>query len=443
MTDQNLPSLVHQHYGQVGNPQFDTNKNEWKFSKLPNSYFNVRLLGPLIQLSDGQEFHENERLSIGAQRRSLKYLSKTHPSLGLAEHAINIEAESIASSVLNRLDGDPLVGNLLSHVPERNILAWPGSTANKAVRLGYLMQTQHAISTTDKSGTLQLNTISSEKGWRGLAAPVLQISLSPKPLAWTNSQLLALRYSNCTVLLSVSLDDNRNSSTKWQRGTNVKHLHDFSLGKDPNDSLVDFCFNPLFGNRFAAITRAGKWGISDLKPKTVGCICQLRTGGDIKETLINSGTESESLQTDDGWKRILWVIDQSFILISTRTRLCIQHVTSRIFQEVFLGTPDEKYSWILDVGTFQWPRYTNLVFILTNTKLFLIYLDKDEGSAAFHQPGIKPKVEIKLSIAHGRDPLDLTSKVKLIDDGKGVYVLLSHRNSLIHIRYHCRAYQQT
>ncbi len=274
-----------------------------------------------------------------------------------------------------------------------------------------------SVSAPDRNAVLQLKSVSTKKSWKGLPAPVLQITLSRKP--WRDSQLLALRYSGFTALLSIPLADNGNRLGEAK----IKHLYDFSLGLDPKDGLVDFCFDPLLGQRFAAITQAGKWAIFDLKPKAVGYHCHLLTGGNIKEATVDSATESERRrENDDGWKRIAWVVDQSFLLISTRTKLRIQHATKRQFEEILLATPDKKPWWVLDIETFQRPNYPSLVFILTNMKLFVIQVAREEPVGAVGQPGFDINVEIKLSIAHGRDPLDLSGKVKVIDAGKGVSV---------------------
>jgi hypothetical protein len=409
-------SLVHSHYGHLGRPQYNADKNEWTFSKSLEETFGFRALGPAEVVFASDQDPSAVHLDVPVQRKTLKYLTITLPEVGHVKDVLNLEAESIASAVLGNLGYDPMVGDLLVAAPSRPLLAFPAAEPGIAVKVAKLGAIERMMTCSDSELAIPVDAskVSELQQWQGLPVRPLQLALSCQES--NGPEFLAIRYSNHMSILSTQPFSSRNPKAPMiQR---LKHILEFTMGQRHDDTIADVFFNPVHSQRFAIVTRSGKWAVYDIKRAAMKSHAKRLAGGDIMQEDADSDIP---IKRDDGWKRIRWFINQSYVVIATRKKLWIQNLTNQLFHEMHLDTINDKRSWILDIKTTQWPNHPKMLFVLTTRKIFVIQASAPltDRKSMVNQTHIQ--ATIKISVIHERDPLDLTVKMKLIDEGKGLF----------------------
>jgi RNA polymerase I-specific transcription initiation factor RRN6 len=181
---------------------------------------------------------------------------------------------------------------------------------------------------------------------------------------------------------------------------------------------ADMSFNPFYTRQFGVVNDSGRWSIWDIegrmrKNSALGLVSG-KSGGIYDDFVPNP--REKSLDTMDGWHRILWVTNVSTIVVCNRGHIAAFDVKSAPSRLPSLGPLLTRANdWILDIK--RSPMDSSQMFILTTSRVFWVEVIAAGGKKDGHEAGIR----VILSYRHFRDASDetLSLTVLLEDDGKG------------------------
>lgn len=419
-------------YGHPGPTVYDIQSRRWNFGRHALEHLQFEPLGPASAAIAPSIRIERPTLS---SHRSLlektqtvgRRYPDTFPGLNYSRFESKISETITAQSATL----DPNQGELLDvgfafrmRTVTIRVAALPGGVAGELLRLVPMRAEWQGW---DKDGSKYIESMepyAKEAGWwRGVGQPIQQVCFAHAPHAqWT---YLAVRTSS-TVSVFLPL---RRNVTVTQKVLSTGYGHLSASRFDPNymftlsaeqlgQSLpTDVSFNPWEQHQFAVMNRQAHWTIWEIKrvrgdPKSRG-VNRIK-GGQLPK---QSGEEDgPGLTVEDGWGRVMWVLDLNTIVVCSRIAMGIYDVSSELLtMETAILDISQDFGWLLDVR--RHPVFEDHLFVTTTSRIF--WLRVTEADRTVINPTQKSRVQVLLSWTHFRSFEDISLRTTTFMDDNG------------------------
>lgn len=385
-----------------------------------------------------------ESASSKDRNKNIKKLLRSNPELVPAapligsEYQISKAIESIAAGP------DPFTSDLLAvgyagdyetragDARQVDIVASISGLARDAVRLALFQSEVYACKAYKDTEFLAYSIDAEQQGWHFEShTPIQQLCFSAfNP---QSGGFLAVRRLYGTTILRPAYRRSRVRPSSGPRSKALENPRELSPSRlDPNFLLeisvdatggtlhADVSFNPQCPNQFAIIDMAGFVKTFTLvKPIGGRRIWELEEG---PSTLVGDRTDGGELKAIqcDGWAAVIWAVDDSVLVASTRRTLKALVLQSESFVSMevpnVLGTSET--DWILDIKRDQ--QHPANIYVLTSSRIVWLHIRKVEDQKLALGPELDAR--IVLSFSHYRTAVDYSMRLIIIDGDMSMFL---------------------
>lgn len=435
-------------YGQLGEATYDTESQEWQFTRRPGVVRQIHPVGEsIVTIQPSTETVASlPNLSAAGRAHNIKELAGAYPELVPSIPLLSELVQTSEAIVKASSTHDPAVSQLLEFGKAADLdnqrsgsrtialAAIAGGHAREAVKL---VRLQH-----DQLGWLGHRTIglktptlgAGDQGWWvGYGSPIQQLCFAEtegKPSSW-----LAVRCSEATTILRPLLQrlpvpatfvNGPGGSRKSFPPSRVDANPILSLSVEHTGGAphADVSFNPSNQKQFAIVDQRGQWSVWNIEGQrrrrhlwtaTAGPNGQIcATDDDYEDAKVDTTSEAKQ----DGWGSIIWAGDTNTILVADRRTLAIFNVEALPQRLAVPGLHVIKDAeWILDLK--RSPLDDSHIFLVTSSRVLCLRIrgaEQDEDVK-----GLKIEAEILFSTTHFRDQEDISLRLQLLSDDGGSY----------------------
>jgi RNA polymerase I-specific transcription initiation factor RRN6 len=438
MADSPLNDL---NYGRPGLTTYDLDDREWHTSREPtnNILQHVSAWQLAIPASLSSVPTKNPT-NATATRKDARRLAHDHPQLGPAGKdlsALSVMSEAVTCAATTY---DPHIGGLLSFgtvflkksFRPKQIAALPTGPSGNILRLVPLGLQKNGWEG-DRSISLQgpfFNLVDSGY-WNKEAAPIQQVVFGQTE---TSNSLLAVRLLSKTVFLRPSYHRDRRAaepSPHYNLPPSLLSAHSIlNITSDQTGGAphADVAFNPDYQFQFAIVDRQGAWSLWQIERRAK------RDEYNVARMVRGHmhPIDDETVDPGDGWARVLWAGDSSTFVVCNRRQLSLVKVNGETFEYLQAPPiiPQRSSDWILDIKQHS----QNRLFILTSTRIFLVYVTTSSG--AVDSVPSQAGMTVLLSRRHYRGDEDLTLQMHSQSfEGETALFVTSRLNKLVQVYF--------
>ncbi|KAK5132644.1 hypothetical protein LTR08_008766 [Meristemomyces frigidus] len=286
------------------------------------------------------------------------------------------------------------------------VAAFPCGALGNELRIAQLC-TQRQGWDDSKSVWIEVPVIHGEEvTWRCGGPPIQQVRFA-KVLERTDN-FLAVRMTTWTVILRPFLREkavNGSFSSRLDPNPGFQ-LPIFTTGGLPH---ADVAFNPWYVRQFGVVDQAGRWSVWEMEGrKTTTAQC-------VSKGWIYDNPRGSATAVADGWARLTWICNPSFIAVSTRKRLALFSVAAQVPRLPHLILDSEATNaWILDVvPVLSHPSY---LCVLTPEQILVYTVTSHDSDELL--------TKLVFSLKHYRNPDDMTAYLRIQEHDEGFSLLL-------------------
>ena len=423
-------------YGHPGRAVYNPQSRNWIFGRNALSFWRFENVGvPTAPISPSTQtavptLSDGASLLLQAQR-----VARTDPDTLAGSDYLRFESRISETVTAQTFNLDPNQGGLLdfgfAHTTFRcfqnaaPVAALPGGAAGGLLRLVH-METERQGWDKDHSKWMEsVDPNVAEIGWwAGIGQPIQQVCFAHLTqekftflAARTTSTvciLVPLRHSSATVSKAPLPGSNSFPASRF----GLKCLSTLSAQQLGLSPPADVSFNPWKQRQFAVMNQKGDWSIWEFKggKKRQAYLEKVTriTKGQLPKPL--EGANDSENTAEDGWGRLMWIMDRNTLVICNRTALCIYDMSSELLlTETSMIGISEKSDWLLDVR--QHPMSKDQFFATTNRQIY--WLQVTETGQAIDSPVEQSRVRVLLCWTHFRDPEDISLRTTVFQCANG------------------------
>jgi len=419
MTEHSVNDLS---YGHLGELVYDTEQHKWLSTRHTTTGEGLKALG-VVKTYVSSETAGTSGDPFERKRYGNGYLYGNLPVMGPVPHEElkQLVAETEQPGFDHKDDWKILERVIHAKLRvwdqqgrRRNVLVFPGGASGSILKTIVLRDARQGWGI-DRSNSAWLKTFDLKEvnstSWQA-DGNIRQICFAtnyvddPHPL-------LAFRTARSITVVSpripVHQDTTSHATIAGDHATTRIHLEQvLKLGVEAMNGaeFVDLSFNPWFPTTLAAITEHGKWYLRTLLPRyhTV----------EYSENLHGYfGDLDEDDGIDDGWHRILWTSNSTFIICNRKKLKAYRRqgqVVTCINSDVLVAQ-----STVIIIDLKRSPVEDFAIFITTSTHIIFLRINRDLRNSE-----ADPTFSILLSWRHNRSIDDRTLRLSFIEEEEGM-----------------------
>lgn len=318
-------------YGHYGELFYDTDQQKWLSRKHLVNGESLQSLGNPKTYNGSKPDDEDEGkpkkrgAPITRAKRSIAQLQKVMPGFGFADDILEDHASDLDAFARKPAEEDWKVSDLLVHAEVQvhdgrkirrcGFLAFPGGDSGDILRVVELRDARTGWGMDKKSAWLKTKEIREidSTSWQA-DGRIRQICFAHNQVEERHPMLAVRTARSVTVLLPrLSTDVETPSHLALTAGTSrilLEEVVHFPIEAVNNIEFVDLAFNPWFPSTLAAVSEYGQFYLWTLLP--------FRQTFDQNETVTGESTDLDLEDDDNGWHKILWTSNSSFIICNRR-----------------------------------------------------------------------------------------------------------------------------
>lgn len=356
-------------YGSFGSAIYDSAEHEWLFQR-SSSAFAVRPLNDEgCNASQPSQHHHTQHQSLqsrpGHLRRELQIrdLLKVNPELQPAYDLLPATlrfAEAVEEAVTSHdamVGANISIGRIWSRHRSIDIIAWASGPEGSNVSIATLGVQRQGWDDDRHSWLASLYPVGDPVVWQGPGVSVQQICFATVMEGIAVAPYIAIRLLDRSIILQI------------QQQNTLPHIRlerEILISDTGHAQHAHVSFNPWFGRELGVVDCNGSWSMFELI-------------GDARLELKSRSINTVQMPLpSDGWARIAWVGDPSFIAIATRQSIQFHRIRRDATEPVTVELQYRKdMDWILDVVVLL--SHPSHLIILTSTHLTIEYVSQDGG----------------------------------------------------------------
>ncbi|KAI4284323.1 MAG: hypothetical protein L6R38_001527 [Xanthoria sp. 2 TBL-2021] len=390
-------------YGHFGEPTYDLESQEWRFSRNVEEVPKLLVLGQTRTLVSSQPSSSTKTLAHTSLQRSqnidklIRHLPELAPSSWLLPSLVEAsEANQEPPADCNQTLSERVAfgralhpGRHRDHPRTVPVVAFVGGAAGELVRVVQLSRETLGL---DGGSNLRFQGEVFQSRVQGLwhtsRGPVQQLQFASshgEPTEW-----LAVRHGGGTSILRIILRESEvptlyriphvpSFGTDVEIRMELEHVVVLPVQSAGDALHTDICFNPWQASEIAVVDQSSRWKVWKIKSvnkhTNVWTLEAMSSGHLMEEAPDDVKDSKEEVETKkyDGWGALRFVGNGAYLLVCNRKHVaCFDlqgHPAS--FQRPEVGLK-KSADWILDVRRVS--TQSEYIFMTTSSRIFWIHL---------------------------------------------------------------------